>query len=264
LYAFWVPFAQAWPTWVVWGSAVAVSGVAVLVPAWAKPIPARRPAPSVVDERLCTGCEQCFLDCPYEAIAMIPRTDGRETLVARVDPLRCVSCGICAGSCAPMGVGPPGRTGRDQLRRVEQVVKDLRPGGDVIAIVCDRAIPASLALDDATLYPVSCAGSVHTSVVEYFTRKGVEGVLIAACPPRDCWNREGPKWLEQRLYHEREAELQERVDRRRVRLAYTSAGLPDALRRAVAAFRAELAALERARGEDDVDLVTMCEPEEGP
>jgi coenzyme F420-reducing hydrogenase delta subunit/NAD-dependent dihydropyrimidine dehydrogenase PreA subunit len=217
-----------------------------------------------VDERLCTGCEQCFLDCPYEAIAMIPRTDGRETLVARVDPLRCVSCGICAGSCAPMGVGPPGRTGRDQLRRVEQVVKDLRPGGDVIAIVCDRAIPASLALDDATLYPVSCAGSVHTSVVEYFTRKGVEGVLIAACPPRDCWNREGPKWLEQRLYHEREAELQERVDRRRVRLAYTSAGSPDALRRAVAAFRAELAALERARGEDDVDLVTMCEPEEGP
>ena len=38
-------------------------------------------------------------------------------LVARVDPQLCVSCGICAGSCAPMGVGPRGRIwiARDQL-----------------------------------------------------------------------------------------------------------------------------------------------------
>ena len=29
------------------------------------------PAPSVVDEDICTGCRQCALDCPYDAITMI-------------------------------------------------------------------------------------------------------------------------------------------------------------------------------------------------
>jgi ferredoxin/coenzyme F420-reducing hydrogenase delta subunit len=269
LYAFWLPAAQVWPGWAFFAATLGASGAVLLVPVWAKPVPSRRPAPSVVDERLCTGCEQCFLDCPYEAIAMIERTDpkghgGRPTLVAHVDATRCVSCGICAGSCAPMGVGPPGRTGRDQLRRVEQFVRERQPDADeVIAIVCDRAVPADQTLEGATLYPVTCAGSLHSSVVEYFTRKGVGGVLIAACPPRDCWNREGPKWLEQRLYHEREAELQARVDRRRVRLAYATAGSAAELRAAVAAFRADLQALDRPRGEAEVDLIAACEPAEG-
>ena len=33
-------------------------------------------------------------------------------LIARVDPHLCVSCGICAGSCAPMGVGPDPESAR--------------------------------------------------------------------------------------------------------------------------------------------------------
>ena len=45
-------------------------------------------------------------------------------MVARVDPDLCVSCGICAGSCAPMVVGPPGRSGRDQLAQVRANLDD--------------------------------------------------------------------------------------------------------------------------------------------
>jgi len=32
------------------------------------------------------------------------------------------------------------------------------------------------------------------------------------CPPRDCAGREGPKWLDARLFREREAELQKQID----------------------------------------------------
>jgi len=267
-YGFWLPLTRAVPAWMVWLLGGALGGVVVAVPWLARPRPAARPAPSVVDERLCTGCEQCYEDCPYEAIAMVPRTGDatRSALVARVDPALCVSCGICAGSCAPMGVGPPGRTGRDQLAAVRSFVAGSSPGaGDVVVVGCDRSAAAS-AFDrgDRLVLPVTCAGNLHTSVVEYLVRSGVGGVLIVACPERDCWSREGPRWLSQRLYEEREAELQDRVDRRRVRLVHGAFGEAAELRSALSAFREEVRALGSGSAERDVELVVECETEDGP
>jgi len=170
---------------------------------------------------------------------------------------------LCAGSCAPMGVGPPGRTGRAQLTVVRDFIAARRPGGsDVVVVACDRGAGGATRakeLDGALVYPVSCGGNLHTSVVEYLLRAGAGGVLIVSCPPRDCWNREGPKWLEARLFHEREAELRERVDRRRVRLVHAAAGERGLVRAALAAFRADLAALEAATAESDIDLDRLCE-----
>ncbi len=264
-YAFWLPLVRVAPVGVVWGVTLAVGLVAVLVPVWSRPSAGRRAPPSVVDERHCTGCEQCYLDCPYEAIAM-REVGERDHPVARVDPALCVSCGICAGSCAPMRVGPARRTGRDQLGVVRRFVEERRPGpGDVVVIACDRGaggVARSDHVDGAPVFAVDCAGSVHTSVVEYLVRSGTGGVLILSCPPRDCWSREGPKWLAARLYDEREAELKARVDRRRVRLAYAAEGEPDVARAALAALRQDVAALERAAAEDQIDLVALCDTAE--
>jgi ferredoxin len=263
-YAFWLPLTEGRPAWLVWliGS-VLVLGV-VLVPRWSRPAASRQPPPSVVDERLCTGCRQCGLDCPYEAIEMRPRSDGRADVVARVTPDLCVSCGICAGSCAPMGVGPPGRTGRDQLLRVRDFVAARRPGpGDVVVVACTRGA-GGIAEEDAAegnpVYPVQCAGNLHTSIIEYLVRAGAGGVLVAACPPRDCWNREGPRWLAERVYHDREAELKERVDRRRVRTAHAGLGERTELLGELRRFRAEVHALAVGAGEEDIDLLRICEP----
>jgi coenzyme F420-reducing hydrogenase delta subunit len=106
-----------------------------------------------------------------------------------------------------------------------------------------------------------CAGALHTSVVEVLIRSGVGGVLVAACPPRDCWHREGPKWLGERLYRGREAELQERVQRARVRVVYAGEAEAGAVRRALAGLRADLRGLARARGEGEVEIATECEPQ---
>jgi coenzyme F420-reducing hydrogenase delta subunit/Pyruvate/2-oxoacid:ferredoxin oxidoreductase delta subunit len=261
VYAFWLPLTRGAPaSWVAAGS-VALGVGLLLVPRATRPRPADLRPASSVDERICTGCEQCVQDCPWEAIAMTARSDGRETLVARVDPRRCVSCGICAGSCAPMGVGPPGRTGRDQLALAREFAAAQVLAGEIVVIACSRGaggVTRGSRFDGAPVLAVDCAGSLHSSVVELLVRTGAGGVLVLGCPMDDCWNREGAKWLELRLLHGREAELQERVDRRRVALEFVSLAERGRTSEVLHAFRERIRALERVRGEEEVDLLRLC------
>jgi coenzyme F420-reducing hydrogenase delta subunit/NAD-dependent dihydropyrimidine dehydrogenase PreA subunit len=251
-YAFWLPVTRFMPAGAVW-----VLGLSA---------------------RLCTGCEQCYLDCPYEAITMKQRTDGRDGVYAVVDPALCVSCGICAASCAPMGIGPPGMTGRDQLERVKEFVRLLHPDPrEVVLVGCARGAAGFETLaaqeanggeppahapgtfDGSRIFQVPCAGNVHTSVIEYLVRAGAGGVLVVACHPRDCWSREGPRWLEERMYHDREAELKERVDRSRLRVFHASVGEDRELAVAVADFRESVRRLAAAEAEAEIDIDLECE-----
>jgi hypothetical protein len=72
-------------------------------------------------------------------------------------------------------------------------------------------------------------------------------------------SREGPKWLGQRLFNNREAELQARVDRRRVRIATLA---PGDLRGSIAAyddFVRELEELAAPVRHPDAEPDTSCE-----
>ncbi|MGK2961255.1 MAG: cytochrome b N-terminal domain-containing protein [Gemmatimonadaceae bacterium] len=261
--AWWLPVSERLSPATAWGSMIAAAILLASVPLLTR---RRREGPlaaSVVDPRLCTGCNQCPQDCPWEAITMVERDDDRPTLVALVDPARCVSCGICAGSCAPMGVGPPGRTGRDQLASLREELVTLRETQPVVAICCSQA-PVShvdaLRVRGAHVRPVSCVGNLHSSVVELLIRDGVPGVIVCGCPPRDCLSREGPKWLNERLFNEREAELRERVDRRRVRVATLAPGDLSGTVAAYEAFARHLSALDAPVGEPAVEIDLICDP----
>jgi coenzyme F420-reducing hydrogenase delta subunit len=151
-----------------------------------------------------------------------------------------------------MGVGPYGRTGRDQLAELEPRLARLRLGRrEVVVFACAAAgWDRSRALRSAgvEIVGLSCAGSLHSSVVETCLRRGVGGVVVLACPARDCRYREGPKWTEQRLFHGREAELHERADRERLRFAALSqaeassaVALVSELRDRLASFRPDAA-----------------------
>jgi coenzyme F420-reducing hydrogenase delta subunit len=183
--------------------------------------------------------------------------------VARVDSTLCVGCGLCAGSCAPMGVGPGRRTGRDQLGAARKFA-DQRPpaGGEIAVFACGNGAGWServLAGPGRVFYPTACSGSIHTSVLELLLRRGYAGVYLLTCPPRNCYFREGPKWLAARVFEGREAELSERVDRRRIAMSsYTAAELAS-LRADVAAFEARLARLGPSV-EPEFDLVAACDP----
>lgn len=264
--AWWLPLSERLTPGTAWTAVLVVAALALLVPRFTRRPRTGSLTPSVVDTRLCTGCNQCPQDCPWEAITMVPRTDDRPTLVALVDPSRCVSCGICAGSCAPMGVGPPGYNGRDQLIAVRSALSVERVSDNpvsIVAICCAQAPPshaAALGARGARIHSVPCVGNLHSSVVESLLRAGAPGVIVCGCPPRDCAGREGPKWLHERLFNDREAELQSRVDRRRVGTATLAAGDLRGTLSAFDVFGRAVAALERARREPDVDLEVVCEP----
>ncbi|MBI2535481.1 MAG: cytochrome b N-terminal domain-containing protein [Gemmatimonadetes bacterium] len=65
-YAFWLPITRELPAALTWVGGGILGALALLAPWWSRPRAVERPAPSVVNERLCTGCEQCYQDCPYE------------------------------------------------------------------------------------------------------------------------------------------------------------------------------------------------------
>jgi ferredoxin len=261
-FGWWLPITREMPAWLVWLAAAAAGTVAVTAPIWTRPRRGERPPPSRVDERLCTGCEQCYVDCPYEAIRMVKRDDDRPTLVGRVDPALCVSCGICAGSCAPMGVGPAGRDGRDQLVRVRAFLDEVAaPDRDVVVVACSHGAGGMVGRGDVAgvpVYGVDCAGNLHSSVVELLVRGGTGGVLVMACPGRDCWNREGPRWTRERLFQGREAELQDRVDRRRVRMVQRGLGETVEAEREVARFREHIRSLGAHQAEADLEISSEC------
>ncbi|MCL4864695.1 MAG: hydrogenase iron-sulfur subunit, partial [Gemmatimonadales bacterium] len=262
-FAFWLPFTTRLSPGVVWLLGLGTVVALLLVPRMTRPRAGTAPPISQVDHSLCTGCIQCSLDCPFTAITMVPRTDGRADLVAEVDPDRCVSCGICAGSCAPMGVGPPGRTGRDQLERIRPLAAAGALTGRTIVIACEQGAwrhRAELEAAGALVQATPCAGNLHSSVVEIAIRGGARGVLVLSCPPRDCHGREGPKWLVERLFHDREAELQARVDRRRVAVGYARSGAPVEALGELRQFTETLDAFEPPPPLSGLEIAAICEP----
>ena len=268
-YSAWLIPARHLPAWVTLAGWIGAGAVAMSVPWWWKPRWQALLEPAVGNEALCTGCTQCYQDCPYEAVAMVPAPPGNTAtqLVARVNPALCLSCGICAGSCAPMVIGPPGRAGRDLVLEAQHFVERIRPRpADIVVMHCVQG--ASIGAGGAGLagvhpYPLHCVAATHTSVVEYLLRRGAGGVYLLACPERDCAYRRGPRWMHERLYNDREAELRERVDKGRVRIGAFGRGERREALADLAAFHADI---RRQAGqavvEEQVDLGEICEPVE--
>lgn len=187
----------------------------------------RRPAVAVVEPEYCNGCTRCFADCPYEAIEMVPRPDGRGR-IAQVDAGRCAACGICTGACpsaTPLrggerfvsGIDLP-EFGVEALRNALDAQLDARAGArPVVVFGCRDAAPASSLPAGTVALALPCAGMLPPSFVEYALRRGARGVVVASCPSDDCEFRFGAQWTAQRLQGEREPRLRAAVDRERVR-----------------------------------------------
>ena len=258
-FAFWLPLTQRLPATAVWLFGVAVIGLLTLVPWLMRPRRIQLPAPAIVTERLCTGCEQCVHDCPYDAIEMIARSDARDGAVARVKTELCTSCGICVGSCPPMAIAARGASGRDQLSDVRAfIATQPLSSSDVVIIGCSwSAAGEAAARTGARLFPVSCVGTLHSSTVEHLLKGGAGGVLVVGCPEHDGRTREGVTWTQQRLFEGRSAELKERVDRSRVRLVQANVGEQARLHRAVLEFSQDIDAFT-AHDDEPIDVLVLC------
>jgi ferredoxin/mono/diheme cytochrome c family protein len=187
-----------------WAWVAVLVFVALIVVALVGPHVWRADPPVVViDEQACTGCDLCVIDCPYQALAMVDRSDADERdgtqarrPVAVVDADACVGCGICIGSCSFGAMALPGFESPETLdpqgrhvviawsRHLQSAQFDRLPGetGEQVAIV-----------------EVPCSGMVHADTIGALTRAGASAVQVVGCPPGDCAFGLGNTTLAERL-----------------------------------------------------------------
>jgi len=224
----WLPFTRSMPLLTIVSLGAGFSFL-LLLPWFLSPLKEERPPKSDLDQLQCNGCVQCVLDCPYEAISMVPRTEGSlklSEMVAEVEAELCVSCGLCSASCARMTIGPPARKGSDQYLAVKSLVQRYETEGEelnsqTIVIACTNQIRSSERLRnllyhrlDVQIYPVACMGSLHMVTIGHLAYY-FQNLILAACPERNCTNKDAYMLLRDRLTGQRLPGLPGRVDRSR-------------------------------------------------
>jgi quinol-cytochrome oxidoreductase complex cytochrome b subunit len=72
----------------------------------------------------CVGCNFCAIDCPYQAIEMVPAPAGsRFKLLATVKAYRCSGCGVCVGSCGFDAIDLPNLLDTDVNAQIKQMLE---------------------------------------------------------------------------------------------------------------------------------------------
>ncbi|HAR95839.1 MAG TPA: hypothetical protein DCR97_07745 [Deltaproteobacteria bacterium] len=148
-----------------------------------------------VNERICSGCGVCVTACNYHTCHMVERPvlfEGRvigQDTVSFTDPLLCKSCGQCVAAC-PAGarsISPDfSAMARDKIAEQPGIVCFACKFGWAYAAEDDRF--ASL----KEVVPVICIGKVRaTDILEAFTKKGANGVLLLGCAQGDCHFMDG-------------------------------------------------------------------------
>jgi coenzyme F420-reducing hydrogenase delta subunit/NAD-dependent dihydropyrimidine dehydrogenase PreA subunit len=214
-----------------------------------------RHRPAAVAPERCNACKQCYQDCPYEAISMVPRLDPKRRekypLQAEVDPSKCLACGICVASCDSRGTDMSSFALLEQRARIEAWTRATWEAGEepLIAFTCAHAAGGGLDVDPETglcvglpgwrVLVVPCAGWVHTMTIERALRRGASQALVVSCPPGACHYREGPTWLAQRLEGTRKPVLRwDYLAPERVHVLHLARDHTRALARAAAQIRA--------------------------
>lgn len=231
-------------------------------------VPRLKPAPAaVVNLDNCNGCGRCVEDCPFSAISMQPRSDGKAfdtEAVVNVD--HCMSCGICAGACP---TSTPFRQARELVPGIELPDRSIaglrektlaaatRSNGatKVLVYACERSGAEVLESPDTPVITMPCVAMLPPAFIDFaLSRRLADGVMIAGCAEGDCYFRLGDEWTRQRIAGQRDPYLRNRVPRERLATSWLPAGASrrrqKALRQFVDALRA-VPPLQTARTKQD-------------
>lgn len=221
------PIAELWSRGAVWGVAAAITFILAALP-WLPPF--RKPAAAVVTLDHCNGCSRCIDDCPYAAITLAPRSDGKPfSHEVRVSPNLCVGCGICMGACpssTPFRRAAELATGIDlpdlPLRAVREETHEaaLRCSGSprLLAFGCEHAADAAmLEAEGIGIVKLRCIAMIPPSLIDYVLSRGLaEGVVLVGCAESACYNRLGVRWTKARIGRSRDPRLRTRTPRERI------------------------------------------------
>ncbi|CAK0740993.1 Hydrogenase iron-sulfur subunit [uncultured Gammaproteobacteria bacterium] len=246
--------------WSALGTWAVIMGATWLIAALPWLPPMRRKGVAVVTLDYCNGCTRCADDCPYNAISMVRRTDGKPfSHQAEVNEAFCVSCGICVGSCPtssafrstaelPTGIDLPDPSLRMIRERIQAGATRFSAADAprVMVFGCDPALDVTaIAGSEFNAVGVSlpCAAALPPSFIDYvLTRRLADGVLITGCGGR-CKYRWGTKWMNLRLGGKRDPYLRGRVPRERLAVVWADSTEDGYLKQEIVAFSQRLAAL---------------------
>jgi coenzyme F420-reducing hydrogenase delta subunit/ferredoxin len=262
-------FADAAGAIASWAAVLGMTAALLALP-WLSRLARSPRAPAArVDLANCNGCARCFADCPYAAVTMQPRTDGRAGVrQAVVDAALCAGCGICTGACPSStpfrsvadlvtGIDMPQQPIGALRSRLEATLDRfaVRARGETARIVVFACAPElggapPLATDDATTawFSLLCAAQLPPSFVEFALRAGADGVMLTGCRQGDCTFRLGDRWTADRLAGRREPHLRAELARGRVRIVWLGADDAPALARELEGFRRSLGPAARPDG----------------
>lgn len=247
------PVIELVPAGVIWAGAAIFTILLAGLP-W---LPARPDPPAAkVFLDHCNGCERCVVDCPYAAITLVPRSDGKPfRFEVAVNPERCVACGICMGACPSSS---PFRRSGDLVTGIDlpdyplaALRADVIAAGRALGQVPGTGRVLTLACGDGAgtgaapgRVHVPCAAMVPPSMLDFIISRGIaDGVCIAGCAERECHNRVGIEWTRARIAGQRDPHLRARVPRERILTVWAGPTEEDRLHRAVDAFAARLGAM---------------------
>lgn len=216
---------------------------------WLSPAP-RAPA-ARVSLPDCNGCGFCVADCPYGAIEMVPRSDGRNfELQAQVDPTLCVSCGICTGACPSSSLFRRRQRLTTGIEMPHLPIDAIRagldrpyPAGDALLVIGCAHGPDVETLRSPRVHTLSlpCVAAMPPSGIDYALRaSGYAGVVISGCEGCDCQHRLGDRWMRERIGGKRQPALRARVPRERLMTAWLKVGDEKILARRIQSFHAGL------------------------
>lgn len=255
------PVIESVPAGAIWAGVLAFTLLLAGLP-W---LPRRREgAAAAVSLDFCNGCARCVADCPYAAITLVPRSDGLPfTHEVEVDPARCVACGICMGSCpssTPFRRSGPLVTGIDLPDRplaevraevIEAAAALAGAPGRVLTLACAHGAAADPAPGRVVL---PCVAMAPPSLVDFIiSRDLADGVAVAGCAERDCFNRFGVAWTRARFDRSRDPNLRRRVPRERVLTVWAGPTESARLGQELQSFKSRLGTLPAFAGARSLD-----------
>jgi ferredoxin/coenzyme F420-reducing hydrogenase delta subunit len=221
------PLVQITSPGVVWLLLVGVSCLICLAP-WLPP--GKLAMPAVVDLANCNGCERCADDCPFGAIQMQKRSDGRKyELEAVVDSNLCAQCGICVGACPTAtpfrtrgelipGIDLPELSAAELREAIRTAAESLTGGRRVLSFSCSgSSTAATLRKAGETFVEVKCMGQIPPPFLDYvLSRDLADAILLTGCSDGRCRYRFGTEWTEERVSRKRDPRLRNRIDEARI------------------------------------------------